>query len=92
MNSDSADKVILGSGKFEELIAASQEIAGASAQLVVASRVKAEPASVKLSKLSKSSKVVSEATGNVVAVTKKCSQRVEDAGIVSLFAFNSRNH
>jgi len=76
---DSADKVILGSGKFEELIAASQEIAGASAQLVVASRVKAEPASVKLSKLSKSSKVVSEATGNVVAVTKKCSQRVEDA-------------
>ena len=77
--------MILGSGKFEELIAASQEIAGASAQLVVASRVKAEPSSAKMSKLSNSSKRVSEATGNVVAITKKCSQRVEDAGILHHF-------
>ena len=79
--SDTADKLLLGSGKFEELIAASQEIAGASAQLVVASRVKAKPDSQKLSKLSQSSKKVSEATGNVVAITKKCSQSIEDAGM-----------
>jgi huntingtin interacting protein 1 len=76
---ESADKVICGSGKFEELIAASQEIAGASAQLVVASRVKADPSSGKLSKLSSSSKRVSEATGNVVATTKTCAQLIDDA-------------
>jgi huntingtin interacting protein 1 len=81
LNRESADKVICGSGKFEELIAASQEIAGASAQLVVASRVKADPSSAKLSKLSTSSKKVSEATGNVVATTKTCAQLIDDAGI-----------
>lgn len=40
--SDSADRVIAGKGKFEELMAASREVAASTAQLVVASKVKAD--------------------------------------------------
>ena len=38
-------RVVLGSGKFEEIMVASQEIAGSTAQLVIASRVKAREGS-----------------------------------------------
>lgn len=69
-----------GRAKFEELVVASQEIAGATAQLVVASKVKAARGSERLSALSKASRGVSEATGNVVATAKACAQMVEDSG------------
>lgn len=38
---DSADKVVLHTGKFEELIVCSHEIAASTAQLVAASKVSA---------------------------------------------------
>ena len=38
-------RVVLGSGKFEEIMVASQEIAASTAQLVIASRVKAREGS-----------------------------------------------
>jgi hypothetical protein len=38
--SESADRLLGGSGKFEEIIACSQEIAASTAQLVAASNVK----------------------------------------------------
>lgn len=57
---------------------ASNEIAAATAQLVVASRVKADRKSVKMSKLSQSSKEVREATGNVVAIAKSCAEKIEE--------------
>lgn len=38
-NSDSADKVVLQTGKYEELIVCSHEIAASTAQLVAASKV-----------------------------------------------------
>ncbi len=38
-NSDSADKVVLHTGKYEELIVYSHEIAASTAQLVAASKV-----------------------------------------------------
>ena len=59
-------------------MAASQEIAAAVAQLVVASRVKASPKSEKLSKVSKSSRKVTDATGSVVATVKNCRELIED--------------
>ena len=49
---------------------ASQEIAGSTAQLVIASRVKAREGSNKFQELKIASKVVTEATGAVVAVAK----------------------
>merc|ERR1712241_555942 len=39
---DAADRVVMGSGKFEEIMVASQEVAASTAQLVIASRVKVE--------------------------------------------------
>lgn len=38
--SESADKVVLHTGKYEELIVCSHEIAASTAQLVAASKVK----------------------------------------------------
>lgn len=67
-----------GNAKFEELIVASQEIAAATAQLVIASRVKASRTSEKMAKLSSSSKRVTESTGNVVATAKNCAQLVDE--------------
>jgi len=75
---EAADKVITGKAKFEELVVASNEIAAATAQLVVASRVKADKKSINLSKLSSSSKKVKDATGNVVAISQNCAQKVEE--------------
>lgn len=54
--SDAADKVVVGQGKFEELVVASHDIAASTAQLVAASRVKARPKSEKLKSLKASSR------------------------------------
>jgi huntingtin interacting protein 1 len=67
---DAADKVVQRSGKFEELVVASHDIAASTAQLVAASRVKSRPKSEKLKGLKSSSRDVSEATGQVVASTQ----------------------
>ncbi|XP_075739955.1 huntingtin-interacting protein 1-like [Rhipicephalus microplus] len=80
---DAADRVVSsGGGKFEELVVASQEIAGATAQLVVASRVKADRGSARLAALGAASKGVSQATGNVVATAKACAHLVEDSEVL----------
>lgn len=73
-----ADKVVSGQGKFEQLVVASQEIAASTAQLVVASRVKADRNSKNMSALSQASKGVTHATGGVVATAKSCSQMIEE--------------
>ncbi len=86
--SETADKLIRGNGKFEELMAASQEIAAACAQLVVASRVKASSSSENLARLSKSSKAVLTATGNVIATTKHCNKLIEESGEFFRVALN----
>lgn len=78
-NRDAADKVVSGKGKLSELMAASHEIAAATAQLVVASRVKADPKSEKLGKLSSSSKLVTESTASVVATAEKLSSKLEES-------------
>ena len=75
-----ADEVVCGNGKLERLIVASQGVAASTAQLVVASRVKADRNSSNLIALSVASKDVTNATGNVVATVKSCSQLVEESG------------
>ena len=67
----------MGSGKFEEISVASQEIARSTAQLVIASRVKAREGSDRFTELSLASKLVTEATGAVVAVAKSSAIRAE---------------
>lgn len=79
-SSDYADKIINGTGKFEELMAASQAISASCAQLVLASKVKADMSSQNLANLSKSSKLVVQETGNVIATTKHCIKLIEESG------------
>ncbi|GAB1867434.1 HIP1 protein [Camponotus japonicus] len=75
---EAADKVLSGNGKFEQLVVASQGIAASTAQLVVASRVKADRNSTNLTELSKASREVTQATANVVATAKSCNHLVEE--------------
>lgn len=77
---EAADKVVLGNGKFEQLVVASQGIAASTAQLVVASRVKADKNSRNLAGLSEASREVTQATGSVVATAKSCGQLIEENG------------
>lgn len=82
---EAADKVVAGNGKFEQLVVASQGIAASTAQLVVASRVKANRNSSNLAALSEASRDVTQATGSVVATAKNCSQLVEENGNVTFW-------
>jgi huntingtin interacting protein 1 len=75
---DSADEVISEKAEFETLIVASQEIGSATAQLVAASKVKARPDSEKMKQLLKSSRDVTSASGQIIAVTRNSSQLVRD--------------
>lgn len=77
-----ADKVLSGEAKFEELMVASQEIAASTAQLVVASKVKADCNSENLIRLSQASKGVTEATGNVVATSKSCAEMLDESDVM----------
>lgn len=85
--STAADDVVSGNGKLERLIVASQGVAASTAQLVVASRVKADRHSSNLMALSAASKDVTNATGNVVATVKSCAQMVEESGKITLESF-----
>ncbi|XP_078083172.1 huntingtin-interacting protein 1-related protein-like isoform X1 [Mustelus asterias] len=75
---DSADKVVLKTGKYEELIVCSHEVAASTAQLVAASKVKAARGSRNLSRLQQASRHVNEMTANVVASTKSGQEQIED--------------
>ena len=77
---DTADRVVQGNGKFEELMACAHEIAASTTQLVVASKVKADRNSENMMALSKASKSVNNCTASVVASAKSGAQIVEDAG------------
>ncbi|XP_036305706.1 huntingtin-interacting protein 1-related protein isoform X2 [Pipistrellus kuhlii] len=75
---ESADKVVLHTGKYEELIVCSHEIAASTAQLVAASKVKANKDSRHLSRLQECSRTVNVMAANVVASTKSGQEQIED--------------
>ncbi|KAM6953904.1 huntingtin interacting protein 1 related b [Aplochiton taeniatus] len=75
---ESADKVVLHTGKYEELIVCSHEIAASTAQLVAASKVKADRNSVKLTTLQQASRLVNEMAANVVGSTKTGQENLEE--------------
>ncbi|KAM5237573.1 huntingtin-interacting protein 1-related protein [Ctenodactylus gundi] len=75
---ESADKVVLHTGKYEELIVCSHEIAASTAQLVAASKVKADQHSPLLSRLQECSRTVNERAASVVASTKSGQEQIED--------------
>ncbi|XP_072317907.1 huntingtin-interacting protein 1 [Eucyclogobius newberryi] len=75
---DAADLVVQGKGKFEELMVCSHEIAASTAQLVAASKVKADKDSPKLHRLKQASRGVTQATAGVVASTKSGKSQIEE--------------
>ncbi|XP_078081206.1 huntingtin-interacting protein 1 isoform X3 [Mustelus asterias] len=75
---DAADMVVQGKGKFEELMVCSHEIAASTAQLVAASKVKADKDNANLGKLRQASRGVNEATASVVASTKSGKSQIEE--------------
>ncbi|XP_071304264.1 huntingtin-interacting protein 1 isoform X5 [Agelaius tricolor] len=75
---DAADLVVQGKGTFEELMVCSREIAASTAQLVAASKVKADKDSANLCKLQQASRGVNQATASVVASTKAGKSQVEE--------------
>ncbi|NXI98549.1 HIP1 protein, partial [Psophia crepitans] len=75
---DAADLVVQGKGTFEELMVCSREIAASTAQLVAASKVKADKDSANLCKLQQASRGVTQATAGVVASTKAGRSQVEE--------------
>ncbi|NXW83255.1 HIP1 protein, partial [Alopecoenas beccarii] len=75
---DAADLVVQGKGTFEELMVCSREIAASTAQLVAASKVKADKDSANLCKLQQASRGVTQATAAVVASTKAGKSQVEE--------------
>ncbi|XP_028363403.1 huntingtin-interacting protein 1 isoform X2 [Phyllostomus discolor] len=75
---DAADLVVQGRGKFEELMVCSHEIAASTAQLVAASKVKADKDSSNLAQLQQASRGVSQATAAVVASTISGKSQIEE--------------
>ncbi|XP_036132835.1 huntingtin-interacting protein 1-related protein isoform X1 [Molossus molossus] len=75
---ESADRVVLHTGKYEELIVCSHEIAASTAQLVAASKVKANKDSRHLSRLQECSRTVNAMAASVVASTKSGQEQIED--------------
>ncbi|KAK0150954.1 Huntingtin-interacting protein 1-related protein [Merluccius polli] len=78
---ESADKVVLHTGKYEELIVCSHEIAASTAQLVAASKVKADRSSKRLTVLQQASRTVNEMAANVVASTRTGQENLEEKGV-----------
>ncbi|XP_040587158.1 huntingtin-interacting protein 1 isoform X4 [Mesocricetus auratus] len=75
---DAADLVVQGKGKFEELMVCSHEIAASTAQLVAASKVKANKGSLNLTQLQQASRGVNQATAAVVASTTSGKSQIEE--------------
>ncbi|XP_008046655.1 huntingtin-interacting protein 1 [Carlito syrichta] len=75
---DAADLVVQGKGKFEELMVCSHEIAASTAQLVAASKVKADKDSPNLAQLQQASRGVNQATAGVVASTISGKSQIEE--------------
>ncbi|XP_016074512.1 PREDICTED: huntingtin-interacting protein 1-related protein [Miniopterus natalensis] len=75
---ESADRVVLHTGQYEELIVCSHEIAASTAQLVAASKVKANKDSRHLGRLQECSRTVNVMAANVVASTKSGQEQIED--------------
>ncbi|XP_051534940.1 huntingtin-interacting protein 1 isoform X2 [Myxocyprinus asiaticus] len=83
---DAADQMVQGKGKFEELMVCSHEIAASTAQLVAASKVKADKGSTNLIRLQQASKGVTQATAGVVASTKSGKSQIEDTDTMDFSA------
>uniref|UniRef100_A0A8C9U4Z6 Huntingtin interacting protein 1 n=1 Tax=Scleropages formosus TaxID=113540 RepID=A0A8C9U4Z6_SCLFO len=75
---DAAEEALRGRGGFERLMVSSREIAAGTAQLVAASKVKADRDSANLARLQRASRGVTQAAAGVVASTKSAKTQIEE--------------
>ncbi|XP_031434138.1 huntingtin-interacting protein 1-related protein isoform X2 [Clupea harengus] len=75
---DSADRISLDQGKYEEVIVCSHEIAASTAQLVASSKVKADRNNKRLHRLQQASRHVTEMAASVVTSTKAGQMQIDD--------------
>ncbi|XP_068191804.1 huntingtin-interacting protein 1-related protein-like [Antennarius striatus] len=80
---DSADRVVGEHGTYEELIASSHEIAASTAQLVAASKVKADRNNKKLYVLQQASRHVNDMAAVVVTSSKQGQRQISDQGVMN---------
>ncbi|XP_077416373.1 huntingtin interacting protein 1 related b [Vanacampus margaritifer] len=85
---ESADKVVLHTGKYEELIVCSHEIAASTAQLVAASKVKADRHSKRLTVLQQASRLVNEMAAKVVGSTRTGQDNLDDKDPMDFSGFS----
>lgn len=76
---EAADEVVTSGGKIEKVVAAAQGISASTAQLVVASRVKADRGSSALQQLTTASKGVAAATASALSAASACSSLIDQA-------------
>ncbi|KAF6206966.1 hypothetical protein GE061_018203 [Apolygus lucorum] len=88
---EAADDVVSADGKIEMVMAAAQGISASTAQLVVASRVKAERGSNSLDALTTASRGVTQATAGVLTNAKACVQLVEQSDDLDLSGLTLHN-
>ncbi|KAM7368622.1 hypothetical protein PAMP_012945 [Pampus punctatissimus] len=79
---ESADRVVGENGTYEELIACSHEIAASTAQLVAASKVKADRNNKKLYTVQQASRHVNDMAAVVVTSTKHGQQQISQRGVM----------
>ncbi|XP_041916367.1 huntingtin-interacting protein 1-related protein-like isoform X1 [Alosa sapidissima] len=79
---DSSDRIALDQGKYEEVIVCSHEIAASTAQLVAASKVKADRNNKKLQRLQQASRHVTDMAAAVVTSTKSGQMKIDDMEVM----------
>jgi len=88
---EAADEVVKGKGKIESVVAAAQGISASTAQLVAASRVKADRGSKSLVELTGASKSVTQAAATVLTTAKTCVQLVEQSEDLDMSGLSLHN-
>lgn len=81
---EAANALVKGHTSEEKLIGAAKQVAGSTAQLLLACKVKASPDSASMKRLEAASNAVRKATDNLVKAAQQALDQEEDASNVDL--------
>ena len=81
---EAANALVKGHSSEEKLIGAAKQVAGSTAQLLLACKVKADPDSMSMRRLEAASNAVRKATDNLVKAAQQALEREEDSSNVDL--------
>ncbi len=81
---EAANSLVKGNASEDKLIGAAKQVAGSTAQLLLACKVKADPDSKSMRRLEAASNAVRKATENLVKAAQQALDNVDDAENVEL--------